>query len=107
MVTEYEEEELAVVLDACERMHHHLTAAIVSNDVAFQRHVLANTINGTTYVGARARTTGAPQNHFFGPAGIPTLLPLSVGQPCGSPRSLPFQPCSWFTPPGVCGQTGA
>jgi hypothetical protein len=57
-------------LAACERMEHHLTAAIVSNDVAFQRHVLANTVNGTTYVGARARTTGAPQNHFFGPAGI-------------------------------------
>ena len=40
VVTEYEEEELAVVLAACELMDHHLTAAIVSNDVAFQRQVL-------------------------------------------------------------------
>lgn len=33
--------------------------------------VLANTVNGTTYVGIRARTTGAPQNHWFGPSGDP------------------------------------
>ena len=33
--------------------------------------VLANTVNGTTYAGIRARTTGAPQNHWFGPAGDP------------------------------------
>jgi hypothetical protein len=33
--------------------------------------VLAATINGTTYCGIRARTTGAPQNHWFGPAGDP------------------------------------
>ena len=28
-------------------------------------------MNGTTYAGRRARTTGAPQNHWFGPAGTP------------------------------------
>lgn len=33
--------------------------------------VLGNTVNGTTYAGIRARTTGAPQNHWFGPAGDP------------------------------------
>ncbi len=33
--------------------------------------MLANTVNGTTYVGIRARTTGAPQNHWFGPSGDP------------------------------------
>ena len=37
---------------------------MVSNDTHFVRRVLANTVNGTTYVGTRARTTGAPQNHW-------------------------------------------
>lgn len=32
---------------------------------------MANTVNGTTYIGRRARTSGAPQNHWFGPAGDP------------------------------------
>ena len=50
-------------------MSHHLTAAVVSNDVEFQSTILAHTVNGTTYAGRRARTTGAPQNHWFGPAG--------------------------------------
>lgn len=50
-------------------MSHHLTAAVVSNDPAFQHKILANSVNGTTYAGRRARTTGAPQNHWFGPAG--------------------------------------
>ena len=55
----------------CERMEANLTAAVVSNDVRFQNKVLGSTVNGTTYVGMRARTTGAPQNHWFGPAGDP------------------------------------
>jgi 1-pyrroline-5-carboxylate dehydrogenase len=41
-------------------MSHHLTAAVVSNDVHFTQKVLGKTINGTTYTGLRARTTGAP-----------------------------------------------
>ncbi len=61
MITEYTDDQLPLVLEACERMHAHLTAAVVSNDVLFVQHVLANTVNGTTYVGRRARTTGAPQ----------------------------------------------
>lgn len=52
-------------------MTHHLTAAVVSNDIHFVQHVLGSTVNGTTYAGRRARTTGAPQNHWFGPAGDP------------------------------------
>ena len=32
---------------------------------------MGKTTNGTTYVGKKARTTGAPQNHFFGPSGDP------------------------------------
>jgi 1-pyrroline-5-carboxylate dehydrogenase len=71
VVTEYTEEELPKVLEACERMSHHLTAAVVSNDPIFTNKVLGSTVNGTTYHGIRARTTGAPQNHWFGPAGDP------------------------------------
>jgi len=48
------------VIEACERMDHHLTAAVVSNDPLFQQKILQNTVNGTTYTGIRARTTGAP-----------------------------------------------
>ena len=33
--------------------------------------MLAHTVNGTTYAGIRGRTTGAPQNHWFGPSGDP------------------------------------
>lgn len=43
-----------------ENMTNHLTAAVVSNDVRFKQKILANTVNGTTYSGSRARTTGAP-----------------------------------------------
>jgi len=71
IVTEYDDETFNQMLDIVERIDHHLTAAIVSNDLAFQRAVLSRSVNGTTYVGIRARTTGAPQNHWFGPAGDP------------------------------------
>lgn len=55
VVTEYRDDELDSVLEACERMNNHLTAAVVSNDVSFQRRVLEATVNGTTYCGIRAR----------------------------------------------------
>ena len=71
VITYYNDDTLDLVLEALEGMSHHLTAAVVSNDVDFQTKVLANTVNGTTYAGRRARTTGAPQNHWFGPAGDP------------------------------------
>ena len=71
VVTFFNDDTLDLVLQALEGMSHHLTAAVVSNDVEFQQKVLANTVNGTTYAGRRARTTGAPQNHWFGPAGDP------------------------------------
>ena len=66
VVTTFGDDEIDLVLEACEKMSHHLTAAVVSNDLHFQTKVLANTVNGTTYAGIRARTTGAPQNHWFG-----------------------------------------
>jgi len=69
VVTEYNDSTLEDILKACEGMSHHLTAAVVSNNVLFQNKILSRTVNGTTYTGRRARTTGAPQNHWFGPCG--------------------------------------
>jgi len=82
VVTYYNDDALDHVLGALERMSHHLTAAIVSDDTEFQSKVLANTVNGTTYAGRRARTTGAPQNHWFGPAGDPR------GAGIGTPEAI-------------------
>lgn len=79
VITEYKDSELPHVLETCERMEAHLTAAIVSNDIRFVQHILGNTLNGTTYVGMRGRTTGAPQNHWFGPAGDPRAA--GIGTP--------------------------
>ncbi|KAL0686238.1 hypothetical protein Bca4012_053086 [Brassica carinata] len=72
IVTEYKKDQLPLVLDALERMHAHLTAA----------EVIGNSVNGTTYAGLRGRTTGAPQNHWFGPAGDPR------GAGIGTPEAI-------------------
>lgn len=82
VVVEYSDQDLPDVLSALERMSHHLTAAVVSNDAPFLQRVLAHTVNGTTYAGVRARTTGAPQNHWFGPAGDPR------GAGIGTPEAI-------------------
>ena len=37
IITEYKDSELDLVLAALERMTQHLTAAVVSNDIAFQQ----------------------------------------------------------------------
>lgn len=79
IVTSYKEEEIEEVLKVLERMENNLTAAVVSNDPLFINRILGNTINGTTYCGLRARTTGAPQNHWFGPAGDPRAA--GIGSP--------------------------
>lgn len=79
VIVEYGDEDLDAVLGILERISHHLTAAVVSNDAAFQDMVLGATVNGTTYCGLRARTTGAPQNHWFGPAGDPRAA--GIGTP--------------------------
>lgn len=71
VITDYKVSSLKKVLNTIEAMDHHLTAAVVSNDNDFLTEVLGNTVNGTTYAGRRARTTGAPQNHWFGPSGDP------------------------------------
>lgn len=48
-----------------------MTAGIASNDIRFINQILRQTVNGVTYAGMRARTTGAPQNHWFGPSNDP------------------------------------
>lgn len=82
VLTEYNDGEVDTVLQITEKMHAHLTAAIVSNDALFVQKMLANTVNGTTYAGIRARCTGAPQNHWFGPAGDPR------GAGIGTPEAI-------------------
>ena len=82
IVVSYGDDELDTVLEMFERMQNHLTAAVVSADVLFQQKVLAATVNGTTYCGMRARTTGAPQNHWFGPSGDPR------GAGIGTPEAI-------------------
>ena len=71
IVVVYTDKEIGLVKNALEKITQNLTAAIVSNDAFFQQDLLANTVNGTTYTGMKARTTGAPQNHWFGPSGDP------------------------------------
>lgn len=79
VIVEYGDDELDTMLGVLERMSQHLTAAVVSADIQFQQRVLSATVNGTTYCGMRARTTGAPQNHWFGPAGDPRAA--GIGTP--------------------------
>jgi 1-pyrroline-5-carboxylate dehydrogenase len=106
VVITWGDDELPQVLEILERMSHHLTAAVVSMDVQFQQAVLGATVNGTTYCGMRARTTGAPQNHWFGPGGDPR------GAGIGTPEAITItwshhreiimdqgpQPDGWKTP---------
>ncbi|KAL2515971.1 Delta-1-pyrroline-5-carboxylate dehydrogenase 12A1 [Forsythia ovata] len=82
IVTEYKDNQLPLVLNALEKMHAHLTAAVVSNDLLFLQEIIGKSVNGTTYAGLRARTTGAPQNHWFGPAGDPR------GAGIGTPEAI-------------------
>lgn len=71
IIVDYGSEDVDLVLKVTERLGHHLTCAVVSEDPNFCHRVLSSTVNGTSYVGMRARTTGAPTNHWFGPAGDP------------------------------------
>lgn len=47
LVVEYGNKDVDFLLETLENLPHHLTAAVVSNDVQFSDHVLAHTINGT------------------------------------------------------------
>jgi 1-pyrroline-5-carboxylate dehydrogenase len=80
VIVSYGDKDLPTVLQILERISHHLTAAVVSSDVHFQKAVLGATVNGTTYCGMRARTTGAPQNHWFGPCGDPRAAGIGTAE---------------------------
>jgi len=82
IISSYKDSELETVLGLLERQTAHLTAGVVSNDIRFLNHVFGNTVNGTSYGGSRARTTGAPANHWFGPAGDPR------GAGIGTPEAI-------------------
>jgi 1-pyrroline-5-carboxylate dehydrogenase len=82
IVVSYGDGDIDAVLALFEKMSNHLTAAVVSADVQFQNRILRATVNGTTYCGMRARTTGAPQNHWFGPSGDPR------GAGIGTPEAI-------------------
>ncbi|SVD46793.1 uncharacterized protein METZ01_LOCUS399647, partial [marine metagenome] len=71
VIVSYSNKQIKVIKEVLEKITQNLTAAIVSNNSIFQQDLLANTVNGTTYTGMKARTTGAPQNHWFGPSGDP------------------------------------
>ena len=79
VITTWEsEDDLKLLLNICNSMTHHLTAGVVDNDPDFLNNVLGQTVNGTTYAGVRARTTGAPQWHFFGPCGHPAAAGIGT-----------------------------
>jgi len=42
--------------------------------------MLGNTITGTIYAGIRARTTAAPQQHWFGPSGDPRAAGIHTAE---------------------------
>ena len=71
VIVPYGDKDVDTVLNCINNMEHHLTAGVVSNDVLFLDRILGQTTNGVTYSGIRGRTTGAPQNHWFGPSGDP------------------------------------
>jgi len=56
---------------AARQLHRRLQTPASTCAHVCRHHILGRTLNGTTYAGIRARTTGAPQNHWFGPAGDP------------------------------------
>jgi len=107
VVVRYGDDDLEAVLGLLESMSQHLTAAVVSADVEFQQRVLGATVNGTTYCGMRARTTGAPQNHWFGPSGDPRGAgigtPEAIITTWSAHREIIFdqgpRPEGWTTPP--------
>ena len=86
VVVEYGDRDVDTIVNHINSFDHHLTAAVVSNDVTFNNRILGRTLNGTQYVGLKARTTGAPQNHWFGPSGDPR------GAGIGTPYAIQ---CTW------------
>ena len=79
VVTEWQSKELSLVIQILNKLEHHLTAGVIDRDSTLVEYILARTQNGTTYAGIQGRTTGAPQWHWFGPAGHPASA--GIGTP--------------------------
>jgi len=60
VLTEFNDSQKERVLEILEEQEAHLTAGIVSNDPIFTEEFLGRSVNGVTYSGLKARTTGAP-----------------------------------------------
>jgi len=71
VLVSWKHDQLPLVIKLLNNMKNHLTAGVVSNDVRFLDEVVGNAVTGTIYAGIRARTTAAPQQHWFGPSGDP------------------------------------
>lgn len=105
IVTEYQN--VDDVLGLIEKMPNLLTAGVVSKDSEFLNYVIGSTTNGVTYAGQRARTTGAPQNHWFGPCGDPRAAGIgtveAIHHVWSSHREVILDqgpiPASWTLPP--------
>ncbi|KAL8426345.1 hypothetical protein ACSSS7_008155 [Eimeria intestinalis] len=82
VVVEWADGDEPSVASLTQQLPHHLTAAIVSRAAHTLQFFLQASGSGTTYAGVRARTTGAPQNHFFGPGGDPR------GASIGTPQAI-------------------
>jgi 1-pyrroline-5-carboxylate dehydrogenase len=82
IVTKYAPSQVDDILTILEQIPHHLTASVCSNDIQFIHKIVSNSVNGVTYTGILSRTTGAPQNHFFGPSGDPR------GAGIGTPEAI-------------------
>ena len=80
IVTEWDSRnDLESIIYIANRIRHHLAGGIVGRDVELINEIAGRTVNGTTYAGIRARTTGAPQWHYFGRAGHPASA--GIGTP--------------------------
>jgi hypothetical protein len=74
VVTEYDGDELPLVLEACERMEAHLTAAVVSNDVLFLNKVV---------------WLACVLLHYSKAPGLPLLACSRIGEPALIPLHAP------------------
>lgn len=109
VIVRYGDDDIDAVLAVLERLTNHLTAAVVSADIEFQNRVLGASVNGTTYCGMRARTTGAPQNHWFGPSGDPRCAGIGTPEAIRSTWSAHREvihdqgplPDGWTLPPAI------
>ena len=81
IITEYKHQDLDTIIQFLNSLESLLTCGIVSNNVRFVNKIVRETVNGVTYCGIRGRTTGAPQNHWFGPSNDPRVS--GIGTPEG------------------------